>query len=173
MFILVRLTFAALAAAVVVSAAAADPPKVEDVNPAGKPEGFKAGQSERYAVWHDADGWHVRTTAGAKGVHAFKGTLEIAGGKMVSLQPVAVEGKGAKRPDVGTWNPQGTVFEFTLNTSKGHTDGFDLKVSEHATAIKFSLTVGGEEAPKKVFIGAKGEHPKASAFYLPAHPKTK
>jgi hypothetical protein len=147
--------------------------KAEEVSPLGKPEDFKAGQSARYAVWWDDGGWHVRTTTGAKGPHGFKGRIEIVGGKMVRLDPVAVEGKGAKRKeaDTGTWNAQGTAFDFTLKTGAGHTDGFDLTVTGGATLIRFNLAVGGDEAPGKVFIGAKGEHPKGAVFYLPAHPK--
>jgi hypothetical protein len=169
-----RFAFPALLAVVLTTAAFAEEPKykLEDLSPVGKPEGFKAGQSTRYAVWHEDGVWHVRSTSGAKGPHSFQGTLEIIGGKMTSLQPVGVEGKGSKKKeaDTGTWNPQGTVFRFTLHTGKGHTDGFDLKVTDKATAIKFTLTAGGDEAPGKVFIGAKGEHPKAAVFYLPAHP---
>jgi hypothetical protein len=166
-----RLAFAALLAAGLTTPAAADEPKFEDLSAVGRPEGFKAGLSSRYAVWFDDGTWHVRTTTGAKGVLSFGGNVEIVGGKMVSLTPVTVEGKGAKKPDIGTWNAQHTIFQFTLNTSKGHTDGFDLKVTDAATAVKFTLAVGGEEAPAKVFIGAKGAHPKATTFYLPAHPK--
>jgi hypothetical protein len=146
--------------------------KLEDVSPVGKPEGFKKGLSSRYAIWWDEGGWHVRTTSGDKGPHAFAGTVEIIGGRMTGLTMVGIEGKGAKKKeaDVGTWNPQKTVFRFTLKTGPGHTDGFDFTVSEKAQALKFTLTVGGDEAPAKVFVGAKGEHPKAATFYLPARP---
>jgi hypothetical protein len=170
-----RLAFPALVAAVLLAApVAGEEPKyeLEEASPVGKPEGFKPGLSARYAIWHDDEGWHVRTTSGQKGPHSFEGTLEIVGGKMVSLTPVGAEGAGAKKKetDTGTWNAQKTVFKFTLNTGKGHTDGFDLKVTDQAKALHFVLTAGGDEAPKKVFIGAKGEHPKAAVFYLPAHP---
>jgi hypothetical protein len=170
-----RLAFPALLAAVVLTTAVAgEEPKynLEDLSPVGKPEGFKKGLSTRYAIWADDEGWHVRTTSGAKGPHSFAGTIEIVGGKMTSLTLVGIEGEGAKKKeaDTGTWNAQKTVFKFNLNTSKGHSDGFDLKVSDKATALRFTLTAGGDEAPGKVFIGAKGAHPKAASFYLPAHP---
>jgi hypothetical protein len=171
-----RLRFPALLATVVLTTAAAgEQPKykLEDMSPVGKPEGFKPGLSTRYAVWYEDGVWHVRSTSGTKGPHSFQGSLEIIGGKMTSLQPVGIEGKEAKKKeaDTGTWNPQGTVFRFTLHTGKKHTDGFDLKVSDKATAIKFTLTAGGDEHAGKVFIGAKGEHPKEAVFYLPAHPE--
>jgi hypothetical protein len=161
------------AIALAIPAVAEEKHKLEDVNPVGKPDGFRGGLSSRYAVWYDDEGWHVRTTSGPKGPHSFPGTVEIVGGKMVSLTPVAVEGKGVKKKeaDQGTWNAQHTVFKFTLSTGKGHTDGFDLKVTDSATAVKFTLTAGGDESPGKIFIGANGEHPKEVTFYLPARPK--
>jgi hypothetical protein len=168
-----RLGLAGLVAAVLATTAAGQEPKynLEDLSPVGKPAGFKTGLSTRYAIWYEDGTWHVRTTTGAKAVQAFGGTIEIIGGKMTSLQPIAIEGKGAKKgTDSGTWNKQGTVFKFGLRTGKGYQDGFDLKVSDKATAIKFTLLAGGEEEPRKVFVGAKGAHPKATTFYLPAHP---
>jgi hypothetical protein len=164
-----------LSALALATAAAAEEPKynLEDLSPVGKPEGFKKGQSSRYAIWFDEEGWHVRTTSGEKGPHAFAGMIEIIGGKMTSMTIVGIEGAGAKKKeaDTGTWNAQKTMFKFTLKTGAGHTDGFDLKVTDKSTALKFTLTAGGDEAPAKVFIGAKGAHPKAATFYLPARPE--
>ena len=156
------------------AAAAADEPKyqVEDVSAVGKPKGYKPGLSSRYAVWYQDGWWHVRTTTGAKGGHTFAGTVEVIGGKMTSLQPVKVEGKGKKgATDAGAWNPAGTLFRFSLSTTKGFEDGFDLKVSKEAKAIKLVLKVDGEDAPGKVFVGAKAAHPKAATFHLPARPE--
>lgn len=159
---------------VMAMASAAEEPKykVEDLSAVGKPEGFKKGLSSRYAIWFEDDTWHVRTTSNEKGPHAFAGMIEIIGGKMTSMTIVGIEGAAAKKKeaDTGTWNTQKTVFKFTLKTGAGHTDGFDLKVTEKTAALKFSLTLGGDEAPAKVFIGAKGAHPKAATFYLPGHP---
>src|SRR5215211_7029159 len=104
-----RLALAALVAAVLGTPATAEEPKykLEDLNPVGKPDGFKTGLSARYAIWYDDGLWHLRTTAAAKGAHTFEGTLEIIGGNMVSLQPIGIEGKDAKKKeaDTGTWNP--------------------------------------------------------------------
>jgi hypothetical protein len=165
-----RLVCAALLAAALPAAGDDSKSSLEDLSPVGKPAGYHAGASTRYAVWYEGGTWHLRTTTGTKGTHAFEGKVEIVGGKMVSLKPVAVEAKG-KQPDVGVWNPEHTVFTFDLRTSKGHTDGFDLKVSDGTTALKFTLLVAGEPAPGRVFVGAKGAHPKAAAFSLPARPE--
>jgi hypothetical protein len=167
----------ALAALIVTLAAAtaatASDPKytLEDLAPAGRPAGYKVGQPSRYAIWHDADGWHVRATTSFKGAHVFAGTLEVVDGKMTSLTPVAVERKpGCQWADVAVWNRAQTRLDFKLTTTKGSHDGFDLTVSGKATALKLTLRVDGQEVPEKVFIGAKGARPRAATFYLPAHP---
>jgi len=160
------------AVALAPAAAGEDPKyKFEDLSPVGKPEGFKKGLSSRYALWFDDDGWHVRTTSGEKGPHAFTGMIEVIGGKMTGMTIVGIEAAKKKEADTGTWNPQKTVFKFALKTGAGHSDGFDLKVTDKSTALKFTLTAGGDEAPAKVFIGARGAHPKAATFYLPARPE--
>ena len=169
--------YSALAALIVTlstaTAARAGDPKytLEDVAATGRPAGYKVGQPSRYAVWHDADGWHVRATTNFKGAHVFAGTVEVIGGKMTSLTPVAVEGKKCSPfADRAVWNPAQTKLAFRLATTKGSQDGFDLTVSGKATALKLTLKVDGQEVPEKVFIGTKGTRPKAATFYLPAHP---
>jgi len=150
---------------------AGEEPKFEDLNPSGKPDGFKAGLSTRYAIWYDSGTWHFRTTTGAKESQEFSGTIEVIGGKMTALNPVKVEGKKAKKnKDYGAWNPAGTQFKFSLTTAKGFVDGFDLQVNDKATALKLVLKVNGLEVPKDVFVGAKNAHPSAASFYLPARP---
>ena len=37
-------------------------PEKRDMEENGEPKGFRRGDSERYAVWHDQNGWHLRTT---------------------------------------------------------------------------------------------------------------
>jgi hypothetical protein len=152
-------------------ASAGEEPKFEDLDPSGKPKDFKAGLSTRYAIWHDGTTWHFRTTTAAKESQEFSGTIEVIGGKMTALNPVKVEGKKAKKnKDFGSWNPEGTRFKFSLTTAKGFVDGFDLQLSDKATALKLVLKVNGEEAPKAIFLGAKNAHPTSAMFFLPARP---
>src|SRR6476660_2995840 len=102
----IRLACVALLAVIVVSAVAvAD----EDIDPQGRPKNYKAGQSTRYAIWHEGDTWHFRTTPGPKDGHTLSGTIHGVGGKMTSLKPISVEkgGKSKKNLDYGSWNPEG------------------------------------------------------------------
>jgi len=153
-----------------VGRAPADESKLEDVNPNGRPKGYKAGLSARYAIWHEAATWHIRTTS-AKDTHVFSGTIQVMGGRMTSLKPITVEkgGKSKTNLDYGSWNPEGTLFTFSFTTGKGQ-DGFDLQLNDKATELTFVLKVDGKEAPDKVFLGAKNAHPKAASFRLAAHP---
>lgn len=159
-----------LASVVLCPRAAADEPKFEDVDPKGKPDGFKAGQSARFAIWYDDGTWHFRTTT-AKDSKKFSGTIDVVGGKMVSLNPLTVEkgGKGKKKDnlDFGSWNPEGTQFTFSFTTGHGM-DGFDMKLSDKSTALKFALKIEGKEMPDHIFIGSKNAHPKGATFFLPA-----
>jgi hypothetical protein len=156
------------AATVIIPASAAD----EDVDPNGRPKGFRTGLSSRYAVWHDAGVWHLRTTSADKDSHNFSGTIQVVGGKMTSLKPVSVEkgGKSKKNLDYGAWNSAGTLFTFSFTTGKNGHDGFDLQVSDKATELKFVFKVDGREVPEKIFLGAKNVHPTSATFSLPAHP---
>jgi len=165
----IRLAGAALLAVIVVTATAvAD----EDIDAQGRPKNYKAGQSRRYAIWHEGDTWHVRTTTGPKDGHTFSGTIQVVDGKMTNLKPVAVEkgGKSKKNLDYGSWNPEGTLFTFSFTTGKGGQDGFDLQVNDKAKSLKFVLKVDGKEVPDDIFVGAKNSHPKSATFSLPAHP---
>jgi len=164
-----RLAAIALLSAIVVTAVAvAD----EDINPQGRPKNYKAGQSTRYAIWHEGDTWHFRTTTGPKDGHVFSGSIQVVGGKMTSLKPISAEkgGKSKKNLDYGSWNPEGTLFTFSF-TTKGGQDGFDMQVNDKATSLKFVLKVDGKEVPDDIFVGAKNAHPKSAEFSLPAHPK--
>ena len=156
----------------VVGRAPADEPKLEDLDPNGRPKGYKAGLSERFAIWHEGGTWHFRMTTGPKDRATFSGTIQVVGGKMTSLTPVTVEkgGKDKKNLDYGSWNADGTLFTFSFVTGKAGQDGFDLQVSDKATVLAFSLKVDGKEVPGKVFLGAKNAHPKSATFRLPAHP---
>jgi hypothetical protein len=168
-----RIGTALVSAAILLSssALAADEPKLEAVDPSGKPNGYRPGLTTRYAIWFEGDTWHFRTTT-AKDTKVFSGSMEIIGGKMVDLKPVSAD-KGKKNNkknlDYANWTPDGTQLSFSFTTGTLQ-DGFDMKVSDKATAIKFALKIEGKEMADHIFIGAKNGHPKGATFYLPAKP---
>ncbi|MSR52216.1 MAG: hypothetical protein EXS09_02875 [Gemmataceae bacterium] len=160
-----------LAVVAITSRSVAEEPKFEEASPIGRPNGFKSGASTRFVIWHDAGTWHVRTTTGSKDTHVFSGTIRIVGGKMTSVKPIAAEkgGKSKTNLDYGSWNAEGTLFTFSFTTGRDQ-DGFDMQLSDKATALKFDLKLDGKESPDKVHLGAKNAHPKSATFYLHAQP---
>lgn len=143
---------------------AADEP--EDADPAGKPKTYKAG-SGKYAVWQDKDGWHLRATAKKDG-QEFSGTIEAVDGKFTSAKLIT---SGSKAPP--TFPTKSKSVDVSYKMQKGSESGFDLKLDDSATAVKFTLKVDGKESPELILIGAKGANPKSAEFTLPAMPKKK
>jgi hypothetical protein len=166
------LAVAAVALALAPAVAQEDKPKLEEVDAKGKPKTLKAGQSARYVLWCDKDGWHLRVTT-AGDLTAFNGVIEPVDGKITSVRLISGEGKalpGGLRP-LPPIKTQSATFNVKLKISKGIIDGVDLQLDDKATAVKFALKVDDQDAPEQVFIGPKGMHPKEATFFLPARPE--
>lgn len=161
-------SFALLACAFLAVGSAGEKTDVDPADPKGRPK-WKAGQAASFALWHEGNKWHMRTTAPKNEVHQFGITMTIVKGSVGELKPVTVEKKG-KTVDLGTWNKERTQFKFLLSSGKAFADGFDFDVSADATNIKFSLQIDGKDVPNAVFIGSKGDHPAKATFTLPANP---
>lgn len=144
----------------------------EKLHVQGKPENYDVGKTVRYAVWHDDDGWHLRTTT-AKKQHHFRGAIHVKPGKMLSIDLVKLEGKGANK-DRFAIGPEGHNILFDFATDEGE-DGFDFKVGPEGKEITWLLEVGENKGglkkdKERIFVGKKGEHPDENPFTTPAHP---
>ena len=146
-------------------AIAKDPPRAQ-----GKPKDYKPGETVRYAVWHDNDGWHLRCTT-AKKHHHFKGVVTIKGGEFEDVKLVKTEVKDRFR-----LGPKKHVIEFDFSTDEGE-DGFDFHASKGAEGIDWDCEVGpgnDKAATKKdtdlIYIGEDGDHPEKVPFHTWAHP---
>jgi len=153
------------------SAYSADEPKLEDIDPTGKPKDYRPGATTRYAIWYDDGTWHFRYTTGNEDVQSFTGTITVVRGRMSTI---VARGTPAKDVKTGADAPveKTTVRACKVNAkiNQGIESGIDFTLDEKATALKFELKVNGREVPAKVFLGAKGAHPKSDTFYLPAKP---
>ena len=164
----VKLATLAVAALLMITSAGAG----EKFRVTGKPEDYKAGDTYRYAVWHDDDGWHMRTTT-AKKEHHFKGAITVKGGKIIEVKLV----KG-DRKDRFVLGPEKHNLIFDFTTDEGE-DGLDFRCGKEADSIEWNLEIGGEDKgpvkkqPGRIFIGKKGEHPDEVPFTTTAHPKAK
>lgn len=123
----------------------------------GKPT-LQRGKQLGAAVWHDADGLHVRfTTKGKK--QRFNGTV-CATERITNLEAKKLE----KKVDFIKLSTSGKCVEFSF-TTKGGVDGFDFRAG--GAEVTFDLKIGAVNLPSKnIWLGARGVHPGNSPFVL-------
>src|SRR5262249_6579068 len=138
------------------------------VNPVGKPKGYKAGATIRYAVWNDGQGWHLGTATAGK-LHRFQGSVEVIGGRIIAFTPQQLEG-GGKTSDYWMITSSRRKLYFDFST-KGAADGVLFQVGPTATALKFDLNIDGKSQPQLIHLGQNAVHPGSSTFTLPAFPR--
>jgi hypothetical protein len=148
--------------------AAAAQGKKGPLDPRGEPEGFKAGLTARYAIWHGKQGWHLRTTTGKK-AHDFQGKITVVGGQFENVTSHELEKKGKARDRWTLTEPGKNEINFTFKTHN-HIDGINFRVTAGATKIRFDVTIDGKADPETVYVGRNGLHPKKMPFALEAHP---
>src|SRR5205823_3610875 len=64
-------------------------PVLETVDSSNRPEGAINDQTARIYVWHDNEGWHVRTTA--KNTRTFSGSIRVKEAKIMSCVGVGLK----------------------------------------------------------------------------------
>ena len=102
-------------------------------------------------MWHDGAGWHLRARAETRQV--FEGRVEssrVRGVAAVGLTPDAFRAQGGE-----------IAFSFVGNPRAGES-GFDWQ----GGCAEFSLFVGGDARPLRVFAGAYGASPPRVPFAL-------
>jgi len=149
----------------------ADEPRLEEIDPTGRPKDYKPGATTRYAIWYEDGTWHFRYTTGTEEVQTMTGTITVVDGRMSTIvrrgTPAKSVKTGADAPVEKTTAP---AYKFNAKINQGIESGIDFTLDDKATALKFELKINGKEAPGKVFVGVKGSHPKSDTFYLPAKP---
>ena len=153
--------------AVLVTAPAAfadSPPEVIDAK--GKPKDFKPGLSPRYAIWYDDAGWHFHATTNTAGATEFTGRIDVVGGKIsIDLKDRKAKGPAPKKGA----EPKG--YDYSFKVDRGAENATRFRPDADVTALKFDLKINGKAAdPEAIFVGAKGEHPKAATFTLTVPP---
>ena len=156
----------------------------------GKPD-FSKGSELGYFVWRDGDTWKVRwTTTGA--LRTFSGVVTAEGGELRALNRIDVETERrvirpghAPRVTIG---PRGRVrarggrpaviatreqdhitkdgdrkIRFNARTDDD-IDGFDFKVDDNVTALRFNLEINGKASPRQVEVGKDNQHPPSVPF---------
>lgn len=124
----------------------------------GQPQDFKEGESHRYFLWRDGQGWHLRTTTALRR-HRFRGEIVTNGGKINNFKTFDLEG----RSDWTQITSDRERVYFDLTTDKG-LDGFDF--TTEAQTVSFNVTLDGRARPEVVFVGNNNSHPDSVPFSL-------
>jgi len=139
----------------------------EGISPDGRPNNYGIGEPARYYVWHDNQGWHVRSTAPKGRLIGFRGAVRLHNAKFLAVRQIGFD----KRSDFGGVNEARTEARFKFLTANKF-DGFDFNVEGSDDAkIEFELFVNGRKHADRIFIGGKAENPKAFQFAVVADPK--
>lgn len=153
----------------------------------GKPE-FREGKDLGYFVWKDGDTWKLRwTTFGAD--HRFTGRVTAEGGELRSLKRIDVDterkviapgraprvvrgprgrvrGVTGGRPAVVASREEDKIEQETERVIRFATrtdddiDGFDFKVTDGATLLRFVLEIDGKPRPAEVEVGRENFKPR-------------
>jgi hypothetical protein len=164
--------------------------------PVGAFEGrpfFSEGADLGYYLWKDGDTWRLRwTTKGA--MRHFAGSVTAEGGKLKSLKRVDVETERRVlypgRPGHLGVGPRGHVrvmggrapvvvsrdqdkiekdgdnrIVFSARTDDD-IDGFDFKVDDHVTDLRFQLEIDGKQFPNLVQFGKDNQKAAGIPFSI-------
>ena len=116
----------------------------------GEPRNFNPGDPAGYRIWHDASGWHLRTTTPREGETVFRGVIHSADDLVVVNK---VSDEPADQVHVGD-----KTIVFELHTHD-HVDGIDFRVgcTDHVT---FELQANGQQVPaERIWLGKVGRAP--------------
>jgi hypothetical protein len=139
------------------------------LDPTGRPEGSIVDQSARYYVWHDSQGWHLRTTA--KVGRNFHGTVSVKEAQIKTFKSVGLKNDKQGGAD-DTWRVNDARSELTFQFKTGKlSDGLDFVVDGDDGQIEFELYIDKQKSPQAIFIGRGQQHPPSNPFSLPATPK--
>ena len=136
------------------------------INPEGRPDGFDAGDAGAVYVWHDGDGWHIRTTDRRPTDHHYTGTIRLSpGGSFTDVQAVRDE----REDKISLVGDNTLRYDFHTFAS---IDGADFRVTcpperkgevEHQR-LTFHTEFDGHPVADRVRIGDSKQSPRAATF---------
>jgi len=139
------------------------------LDPSGRPEGSIVDQSGRYYVWHDGQGWHLRTTA--KVGRNFHGAVRVKDAKIKTYKSVGLK-NDKQGGSEDSWRVNDARSELTFQFKTGKlSDGLDFVVEGDDGEVEFDLHIDKQKSPQAIFVGRGLQHPDTNPFSLPAAPK--
>jgi len=129
----------------------------DDISVQGRPDAF--APTATY-IWHDATGWHLRTSGANDKAHLFSGRVTLRGGSFTGVQKVRDE-----RDDHLYFDGNTIYYRFV---TYGAVDGFDFRVSgcsaAEAETLVFGARYDGAADVNRVIVGDQGRHPERDPF---------
>ena len=116
----------------------------------GQPQSFQVGGPAGYYIWHNEQGWHLRTTTPSTEGHSFTGTIR-------SSAPIHVvrEFRGERNDYVVVHD---NVLSFRFDTHS-QVDGVDFTVG-CTEGLRFDLYGEGHQWPAaRIWLGYRGNAP--------------
>jgi len=146
------------------SAACDATPWLGAISPEGRPDSLDAGDAGAVYVWHDGDGWHVRTTDARPVDHHYTGTIHLspAAASVVDVRTVRDE-----RDDRVVVDGTNTLhYDFHTFAS---VDGVDFRVTCSAGGrererLAFHTEFDGHPIADRVRIGDSKRSPRTADF---------
>jgi len=135
---------------------------VDGIRVQGRPDGLDAGDNGTTYVWHDGDGWHVRSTdpAGKKG--HYTGVITLSAGHFVDASTVRLEKDD--HVEVGD-----RTLRYSFDTIAG-IDGVDFHVSAcggdrtHEVLTFAMRKNGSDDDARRIDVGDHRQHPDRSTW---------
>jgi hypothetical protein len=134
------------------------------INVDGRPDGLDAGDRGTVYLWHDASGWHLRTTDVTTTAHSYTGTVALSSGaRFTSFATVRLE------RDDRVWVDGNNILHYAFVTYSG-IDGVDFTVSacdgarEHEAMLVTMDINGHEDDPSRIALGDMKQHPPSATF---------
>lgn len=142
-------------------------PWVGAISPEGRPDGLDAGDAGAVYVWHDGDGWHIRTTDRRAVDHHYTGTIRLqpAAANFTAVRTVRDERDDRVFLD-GT-----NVLHYDFHTFAS-VDGADFRVTcpaerrgeRERERLAFHTDSDGHPIADRVRIGDSKRSPKSADF---------
>ncbi len=131
----------------------------DGVSVQGRPDNI---QPTATYIWHDAAGWHLRTSGADDKPHVFSGRVTVRGGTFTAVQKVRDES------DDRLYVAGDTIY-YRFVTYRA-VDGFDFQVSGCSPAEQERLAFGarydGAADANRVIVGDQGRHPGSDPFLV-------
>jgi hypothetical protein len=134
------------------------------INVDGRPDSLDAGDRGAVYLWHNSDGWHLRTTDATDTAHHYTGSVVLSdGARFTSFSSVRLE-HGDR-----VWVDGNNTLHYDFTTYRG-VDGINFTVSacdgaRQHEVMSFSMDINGhEDDPARIDLGDAKQHPASASF---------